>query len=175
MPEPLLLLDLLSETRPDGPPEEVRVPQHLEDRRTDELFEADHRGDGVSRQADDRDAPQRAEGERPPRLHGDLPELHAVSLLLHDLLDQVVVPDGDAAGGDDQIGPHGGPEFRDEILPAVPGDADLQGNGAALPDEGGERIAVAADDLPFRRGLRRSPRVRRRSRRRRPAAAGGRG
>ncbi len=126
----------------------ILVSHHLQDGRPDELLKGNHGRNGIAGKPEQRNAVHGAEGQWLTGSHGDLPELHAVAHLLHDVLDQVVIAHGDAARGNDQIGPQGGLEFGHQILPRIFRDSDLQRDRAAIQDLRGQGVAVGADDLP---------------------------
>ena len=88
-----------------------------------------------------------AHGERPPRLHGDLPEIDAARLLEHGL-DEVVIANRDAAGGEHDVGVLGrSQQARVELAELVGHDAVVHHRGARVLDETTEREAVRVVDL----------------------------
>ena len=144
---PLLFCEALLHLGPDGPAIDVSVSPHLEYRGADKLLEGDHGGHGVSRQAEEGLPLQQAEGQRAPGPHGHAPELDAAADLGHDVLHEIVVPHGDPARGDDDVGPGGCPEPGKQVLPGIPGDPHLKRDAARLQDQGRQRVAVAVHDL----------------------------
>ncbi len=71
--------------------------------RPHEQLEADERGDRISRQPEDERRTSDAEGERLAGLHRDAPEELLDSELRLDLADEIVRPDGDSPGRDDDV------------------------------------------------------------------------
>ena len=86
-------------------------------------LEAHHGRHGVAGHAEHQGVAARAEGQRLARLRGDAPEaaLHA-ELVLH-LLDEVVLADRDAAGGDDHVVLERRGEQPPRLVEVVAGDA----------------------------------------------------
>ena len=91
--------------------------------------------------------------ERPARLHRHLPEVDAPDLAQH-ALDEVVVADRDAAGGEHDVRRAGGlEEALAEALADVGHDAEVERLGAGCLDHAAEREAVRVVDLPGSTGL----------------------
>ena len=89
-----------------------------------------------------------ADRERAPRLHRHLPEVDASDLAQH-ALDEVVVADRDAAGGEHDVRRAGGLEQAlAEALAHVGHDAEVERLGAGSLDHAAEREAVRVVDLP---------------------------
>ena len=95
-------------------------------------------------------AAQPAVHHRLARPHRDPPERHGDAFSLQRLLDEVVVADRGAAGGDQDIGAAvAGPadSFRGGG-DRVGGNPEIDGLGALGPRQRPQRIAVGIDDLP---------------------------
>ena len=83
------------------------------------------------------------------RSHGDLPERHLDALGVQRLLDEIVVADRGAAGGNQNIGAAVARAANTLCggLERVAGDAEIDGVGAFLTGQRAERIAVRIHDL----------------------------
>ena len=75
------------------------------------MFERNHRGYGIARQAKQRNAFDGAESQRFARPHGHLPEMHGVADFSHNIFNKIKIADGNAAGGNNQIGMKSGFKF----------------------------------------------------------------
>ena len=130
----------------------ARIAEQGAERGHHEEQAADDRGDRVARQPDHEHRPETPvhQGLSGAQSHPPEAELHAFRAERR--LDEVVVADRGAAEGDEEIrsrrpgAAHGVPQGAD----IVGGDAEIDGLGAGLLTEGGEREAVRGDDLiPF--------------------------
>ena len=116
-----------------------RLALEREQRRPDEELEPDERRDRVSRAARRRAPSEHAERDRLSRLDRDAPEDLLDPELGRDLRDEVVRPDGDAAGGDEHVGLEPALERR-----AVRGSSSATGPAARprrLPTRAGRRAS----------------------------------
>ncbi len=96
---------------------------------------------------------QAAEQERLAGPHRDLPEGELEATHAQRVLDQVVVADGGAAGGDEGIQTLDGLDPGSQRRRLVGGDAEVDRLAAPEPDHGGEGGGVRADDLARPRRL----------------------
>ena len=89
------------------------------------------------------------------RPHRDPPERHRHAFGLERPLDEVVVADRGAAGGDEDIGAEvaGAADAVGGGLDGVGGDAEIDGLGALVTGQRPQRVAVGIDDLPGAGGL----------------------
>ena len=107
MPRSFLLDDGFFKQGLDGSAKEIFMPHHLQKGWPDELLERDHGRYGIAGKPEQGNVVHSAKGQGFAGSHGDLPELHPVSYLFHDVLDKVVIAHGDTPRGDDQVGPQG--------------------------------------------------------------------
>src|SRR3990172_10550470 len=128
MRKPLSFFDTFFQNGLDGFAEYLFMSHHLEKGGSYELLKGYHRRDGIARQAEKEDIAYCAVDERPPRSHGHLPELQFASQFLHDVFDEVVITDGNTAGGNDDIGSPRPPKNNYQILAFIFGDSHLHGN-----------------------------------------------
>src|SRR5205814_8140528 len=107
----------------------------------------DHRGDGVSRQPEKKFLSRSAENYRLP-----WPDRGALKIKLRATgpqhrLDKIILPHGDPAGHDDQVGAERLLDQPSQFVFAVGSDPDHPGRGSGRLDQGGERRRAAVSDL----------------------------
>src|SRR5690606_40937459 len=78
----------------------IASSEHAPDRGPDQHLEGDEDGDRISRDPEDRHAAEAAEGKGATRAHAHAPEIELEAELEERVLDQVVLADARAGGGE---------------------------------------------------------------------------
>src|SRR5215813_1907991 len=147
LPPARLLAHRLHRARLPGLGEQSTATGQLEERRAHEQHEGQRRSHGVARQPEEVSVADPADGERPSRLHGHLPEVDAADLAEHGL-DQVVDTHRDAAGRDHHVGDAAGFEqLSAQDVALVGHDPEIGHAPATLLDEAAQREAIGVVDL----------------------------
>ena len=118
-----------------------------------EQLEGDHGRDGIARQREDgqRALPRRRNGREGDGLagaHVDEPQVLLGSQLFEGRLDEIVLADGDARRGDQEIAAESPAEPRLDLLEPVGRHTERNGLAARLDDLPREGIGVGVGDLP---------------------------
>src|SRR5260221_9867511 len=111
-----------------------------------DLGEGDHYGEGVPGQTEKKGTADAAEGHRPSRAHGNLPEQH-LAKLRHQRSHEIGLAHRDAAGGDDRIGGGRLAERGFQLRGVVAHHAQVGDFDAETLQHAVQRVAVGIVDL----------------------------